>query len=189
MKSIIIFILLLFLIVETIPVEVLPQIKYTIVDTVELKQPTKEIQVTYYQIVQIWRKQVEPFAKANNIPIALALGFVKQESGGDPFAISSGNAYGLMQITQPALDQYNKDCHEALNLYDLIYGPNAVQNTFKVGTWYVKWCISLAKDLSEALRYYNVGIGAAKKDSTAGLKYANMVLKHKSEIEKLIGTI
>lgn len=142
--------------------------------------------MTYFQIVQIFIDKAKEAAALVNIDASLVMALIKQESNGESDAYSNGNAYGLMQITAPALAQYNQDNKTSYTLFDIYYGPNAIELNMKIGSWYIKWCLNAAKDLKEALRYYNAGIGVCHKDPNAGLSYANSVLKHQTNIETIL---
>lgn len=70
------------------------------------------------------------------------------ESAGNPLAESLKGAVGLMQITQPALDDYNNAHSENLTMEDMTdASPNR-----KVGRWYV------TKRIPQMLQAYNVPV-------------------------------
>ena len=83
------------------------------------------------------------------------------ESGGNPLAESLKGAVGLMQIRQPALDDYNNAHNEGLTMDDM----EDVSSNRKVGRWYISKRIPqmLSKSripvtLDNVLWAYNAGI-------------------------------
>lgn len=107
------------------------------------------------------------------------------ESAGNPTARSPAGAVGLMQITQPALDDYNAVHASQYQLSQLSGMPQA---NVRVGYWYLRK-LELDHGLArfDALRAYNVGIGTVRRDPTneAGAGYAVKVLAYAQRLEVL----
>jgi soluble lytic murein transglycosylase-like protein len=105
------------------------------------------------------------------------------ESGGNPAAKSPAGAVGLMQIMQPALDDYNAAHASDYQLAQLAALPQA---NVRVGYWYLRK-LELDHGLSrfDALRAYNVGIGHVRRDPSGelGATYAAKVLAYAQRLE------
>lgn len=88
------------------------------------------------------------------------------ESSGNPLAKSLKGAVGLMQITQPALEDYNKANATTLSMDDMMdASPNR-----KVGRWYLSRQVpkmlqayGMPVTLENVLWAYNAGIGRVVK--------------------------
>ncbi len=87
---------------------------------------------------------------------------VDVESAGKPTATSIAGARGLMQITQPALTDYNRVVGTELSMDDM-YDPST---NMKVGKWYLSVRIpqmlrafKVPNTLDNRLWAYNAGIG------------------------------
>jgi soluble lytic murein transglycosylase len=101
---------------------------------------------------------IEPNAKKRNLDRDLVRGLIKQESSFNPRAISSSNAYGLMQMIPPTAREIAQDLHMGtIKLPDDMFVP---KRNIEMGTYY------LAKQVSHyngsvplALASYNAGPG------------------------------
>lgn len=116
----------------------------------------------------------------------LVTALIAVESGGNSHAISATGAVGLMQIEQPALDDYN-DAHETnLRLSALVSVPAI---NVRVGYWYLKH-LEDGYNLSryDALRAYNVGLGTVRADVTggAGAGYAVKVTAYAQRLKEVV---
>ena len=115
----------------------------------------------------------------------LVTAIVAVESGGNPAAKSPAGAVGLMQITQPALDDYNAARGADYQLSQLAGMPQA---NVAVGYWYLR-TLETRHGLSrfDALRAYNVGIGTVRRDpiGEVGAGYATKVLAYAQRLEVL----
>jgi soluble lytic murein transglycosylase len=113
----------------------------------------------------------------------LVTAIVAVESGGNPAAKSPAGAVGLMQITQPALDDYNKARGSDYQLAQLAGMPQA---NVAVGYWYLR-TLETHHGLSrfDALRAYNVGVGTVRRDpiGEVGSGYATKVLAYAQRLE------
>lgn len=137
-------------------------------------------------ILHGWGWLAKLCAAQYNISAALILGIVEQESAGDFLAVSGADAVGLMQIRQPALDDYNRAHGEHFKLDDLRLLP---QLNVRVGSWYIAWLLQQFEgDEMLALRAYNVGIGTVKRgeDPLAGVEYAKKVQERAEAFSRLL---
>jgi len=140
--------------------------------------------MTQYQIVEIYRHLATRYGDRFGVPPSLILAVIQVESSGSFFAISNANAYGLMQITEPALKDYNDGNKDHITMYEVLYSPEL---NIKVGTWYLRWLIDRIPVTRDVLRAYNVGIGRVRSgDTTGGANYADMVLTKQQGAEKLL---
>jgi soluble lytic murein transglycosylase-like protein len=109
------------------------------------------------------------------------------ESAGNVAARSQAGAVGLMQITQPALDDYNDARGTAHRLEALAQSPSL---NVRVGYYYLRMLeTDHGLDRYDALRAYNVGLGTVRRDVSgeAGGVYAVKVLAYAQRLEE-IGT-
>lgn len=120
----------------------------------------------------------------SRISQSLILAVIEQESAGDPAAISHADCFGLMQLSQYALIDYNRKFETNHTLIDILGRDGAALN-ITIGSWYLDWCINQAGSTENGLRAYNVGIGTIKKDHTAGAEYARSVLVRKRKYQLL----
>jgi hypothetical protein len=77
-------------------------------------------------------EHVTRFSLSSKIPKSTLYTLIYTESRGDPRAFSSAQAVGLTQVTQPALDEYNKahdSNYQLSDLYDVVVNLN-------VGFWF-----------------------------------------------------
>lgn len=106
-----------------------------------------------------WRDAIYMAARRTGLDPELISAIIQQESGGNPTAKSSANAYGLMQLRASAEIDANKALGEAPNTYSRF---NPEQNVF-LGAAYMKQMLSGSSDLVDAMMRYNWGIGNFKK--------------------------
>lgn len=100
------------------------------------------------------------------------IAMIQVESGGNPFAIGGTNDFGLMQITKPALTDFNKQNGTRWTLFDVWIDP---RRNIQVGVWYLSWLIDQFNgDMRLAVSAYNQGIGNVRADSFK-LDYWNKV--------------
>lgn len=107
------------------------------------------------------------------------------ESAGNVAARSPAGAVGLMQITQPALDDYNDARGTAHRLETLTQTPSL---NVRVGYYYLRMLeTDHGLDRYDALRAYNVGLGTVRRDVTgeAGGNYAVKVLAYAQRLEAI----
>ena len=111
---------------------------------------------------------------------------VDVESGGNPLAASIKGARGLMQVTQPALTDYNKSNKTTLTMDDLW---NEKTNR-QVGEWYMGYqiprmlrAIRVQDNAENRLWAYNAGIGNVMK----GRKPRETVYYIRKVRERLVG--
>lgn len=96
---------------------------------------------------------------------ALVKAVIKQESGGNPNAVSPKGAVGLLQIMKPTFDEWaGKLGIDKPNIKD-------PEQNVQVGSAYLKWLMSkFSGDLPLALASYNAGIGRVLKALTLASK-------------------
>jgi len=104
------------------------------------------------------------------------------ESSGDPSKINERtHAYGLHQITQPALTDYNNAHNTSYTLNDLLSGE---LNT-KVALWYLGWIdrqLTKASYPNDSLRIvvaYIWGIGKLKRN---GYRVPDWFMTHRNKV-------
>jgi soluble lytic murein transglycosylase-like protein len=100
---------------------------------------------------------------------------IRVESAFNPKARGSAGEVGLMQMKRVALMDANRYAGTAYSVNDLFN----IEISVMMGTSYFAWLKNTWK-LSEkdALRAYNQGIGRVLGSSTAGIEYANKVLRY-----------
>jgi soluble lytic murein transglycosylase-like protein len=107
------------------------------------------------------------------------------ESGGDPGARSPTGAVGLMQLTGPAIADYNAATGQSVTKAALVADPGL---NVRVGFWYLR-SLETKHGLSrfDALRAFNAGIGTVRRDvfGTASASYAEKILAYAQRLEVL----
>jgi soluble lytic murein transglycosylase-like protein len=140
----------------------------------------------YQDIIDTWRKDVTPVAAKYNLPESLVLAVIRQESSGNPNAVSPCSCYGLLQLSRYALKDYNNHHHTDIPTASLFLPEFNIE----CGGWYLSWLISIFKDTFKALRAYNVGIGTVQRNEmllgSDGTKYATSVLHHKDKFDEIL---
>lgn len=95
---------------------------------------------------------VSQASRANNVPSSLVRAVITQESGGDPSAISSAGAMGLMQLMPGTASEYG-----VANAFD-------PQSNVAAGTAYLHDLLQRYHgNVALALAAYNAGSGAVAK--------------------------
>lgn len=113
-----------------------------------------------------------------NVKRNFIISIIKVESGGNPFAIGGTNDFGLMQITQPALTDFNKTHNTNWTLYDIWISPD---KNIHVGVWYLSWLLSqFSNDYVLAVSAYNQGIGNVQKGTYSSIYWNNVLAVHKT---------
>jgi hypothetical protein len=98
---------------------------------------------------------------------------IARESSGDPNAVSSEQAYGLMQVRQAALTDYNQAHGTAIALRAL---AESAEIQVEVGTWYLDHIWNVMGSLYDALRAYNAGPTGARRNPAAAQNYARWII-------------
>lgn len=118
--------------------------------------------------------QIKPIADAQNVDPLLILSIIKQESAFNFQAISSANAFGLMQIIPPTA----RDLDSQLNLLSL-FQPDS---NIRLGVKYVRQLLNRYKgNVIYALAGYNAGPG----NSDRWLKNTDQSLPPEEIIEQI----
>lgn len=142
----------------------------------------KKRNMTYREIITHYLTSVERWSRTNGVPMPVVFAIIKQESDGNFLALGPTGDYGLMQITQPALTDFNVRTGKK---YTLDYIRHNADANIEVGSSHLSVAFKHFKgDVFLAVRAYNVGVGAASKDNTAGFGYAKSVFTHKQQFEK-----
>jgi soluble lytic murein transglycosylase-like protein len=115
---------------------------------------------TLYNLVKAHYTDFATAYKIKDFPVLEDIfAIISIESSWRPDAKSPANAYGLMQITQPALDQVNSIYSTNFTLEDML---RADRNIF-VGMRYLRWLYRVFEQLPHAPLFsiiaYNWGIG------------------------------
>lgn len=141
--------------------------------------------MTDKQIADIYGEKAQMAGLVNRVPPEIILGVIKQESGGNHLALGPTSDYGLMQITRPALNDYNRSSETKYSIYDVYHNPWAA---ITVGAWYLAASRAYMKatDWFDALRGYNAGPTRAQNDQKAGLGYAEPVLHYAKVFAELL---
>jgi soluble lytic murein transglycosylase-like protein len=97
-----------------------------------------------------------------NIDRELLSVIIHTESRHKSTAISSMNAVGLMQITQPCLDDYQRVTGIKYTLNDVLYD---IEKNLEVGCWYLNRVMTLYGPMTDEQLYciYNAGYGNYQK--------------------------
>lgn len=131
-----------------------------------------------------WTKEIRTVATSAKIRPSLIAAIVQQESNGNPDAQGKSNDVGLMQITQPALQDYNENyAGQDFKLDDLIGKENGINNLI-VGTLFYKLQLKRMGNEFDALRAYNGGAKGASLNPNLSKDYANNV----TEIDMIISS-
>jgi soluble lytic murein transglycosylase-like protein len=139
--------------------------------------------LSYDAIISVYRHIVERYADAYKVDKTFVYAIIKQESDGFPLALGKTSDFGLMQITQPALTDYNNYHGENLTLLDIWLSP---EKNIKVGTWYLSWLLSqFDGDYTFAVSSYNQGIGNVRR-GTYSTEYYDAVHKHKTQFTERV---
>ena len=125
----------------------------------------------YKHIISDWFEDANQYAKKFGVPVEVVLGIIATESNGNPKAKGVTGDFGLMQITQPALTDYNNTWNTRYTLLDML-NP---QINIKVGTWFYARCYSRIKNQYDAFRAYNGGVQGATNNPNLSKDYADKV--------------
>lgn len=107
-------------------------------------------------------------ARYNNLTTSKVCGIIKEESNGDPNAVSHAGAVGLMQIMP---------CHLYLNG---LQGWSLTDESINIylGCKYYRWCLDYARgNEREAIRFYNAG-PASVRNNYRNWRYIDSIIKH-----------
>lgn len=123
-----------------------------------------------------WRTSILAAAERFDLHPTLIAGVIAVESSGRPTHNPAGGgagAWGLMQVRQAALTDFN-DAHDtSFRLQDLIDVPAI---GIEVGSGYLALMIrNMRGNEHDGLRAYNQGVAGAKRDANAGRDYARLV--------------
>lgn len=134
---------------------------------------------TLKKIYADWKPSIDAASLRFNIPKQRIIAIIAQESGGKPDARGLKQDIGLMQVTPPALADFNR-------VYARSYSVNALLDpaiNIEVGTGYLAWLKNRTNgDLDLATRAYNVGLGNILQTPDAGSGYLANVLKYESQV-------
>ena len=132
----------------------------------------KTISFSINQIISLYKSLVTKYASLYGVPEYLVYAIIKIESNGNQFATGATPDIGLMQITNPALTDFNRVTGKNYSLFNL-YNPN---KNIEVGVWYLAYLKSITNSTwYEVTKCYNVGIGNWQKDKNNGSEYADKV--------------
>jgi soluble lytic murein transglycosylase-like protein len=141
--------------------------------------------LTLQQTFQTYYPKAVDTGTRFRIQPSLILAVIQQESAGQPDAFNdSSGAIGLMQITTPALTDYNNKSGFYIT-GDQLFNPG---ENINVGAWYLAHLLRqyYPGDISKTLRAYNAGIGTVAKSDNAGKEYADKVLQFQEQFRKFI---
>jgi soluble lytic murein transglycosylase len=140
--------------------------------------------MTDKEIIEMLKPIVLKYAEPYNVPVALVFAVIKQESGGNLDATGPTGDYGLMQITKPALDEFNFKTGNIYRLSDMFKPECNIQ----VGTWYLQWCKRVLGKVGwdKVAQAYNAGVGRVINGSTTGAEYARKVTQYYNDFEELL---
>lgn len=123
-----------------------------------------------------WRTAIVDAAARHELHPSLVAAVVAVESSGRPVHNPEGGgagAWGLMQVRQAALTDYNQAHDSSFVLQDLLDVPAL---GVEVGAGYLKLCIrNMRGNEYNGLRAYNQGVTGANRDANAGRDYARLV--------------
>ena len=122
--------------------------------------------------VEPYRTLASKYGDAYGVSVNLILAHVCVESAGNPAALSSAGAIGLMQMEPTTLPDINQ-------MLGSSYGPNDLYNpetAIRCGTAYLNWLFTFfSGDSNKVIRAYNQGSGNIQKDATLGQDYYDKV--------------
>jgi soluble lytic murein transglycosylase-like protein len=145
-----------------------------------MKILTLTLLLTCIALPQSLKQKINTYANAvsdyYNIPREITRAIIIAESDYDTNAVSYKNAYCVMQVTEPAYDDYKR-----LNPNTPYTNFNMIKTDYKgsiaVGCWYLKrWCYKYTGNWKDAITSYFWGLSHQKKT----LVYYNNVIS-KSE--------
>jgi soluble lytic murein transglycosylase-like protein len=113
------------------------------------------------------------------------IAIIAAESEGNPNALGGTPDVGLMQLTAPALLDFNVFHKTNILLGDL----TDTELNLNVGVWYLAnlYHNHAKQNWFDAVRMYNVGIGRATRNKTAGLAYYNKVKQYYDAVSVIKG--
>lgn len=108
-----------------------------------------------------YSSSVEKYAEKYELDPYLVYALIKQESKFDPYATSSANARGLMQVQDETAEFCAKRMKIKITLPDDLYQPDT---NIQIGCYYLKHLLSQYNgDLKTAVTAYNGGPGNVEK--------------------------
>lgn len=136
----------------------------------------------YQEIKDAYGEFCATLGAKHSLRDTLLLGLIRQESSGNPNAVSYCGAVGLTQVMGGALSDYNKANNTSYIIDDL----KDPWTSIEVGSWYLARMVKMFNgDEYKALQAYNQGAGRVKKRPDAGRWYADGVLKHEAKFVEL----
>lgn len=124
-------------------------------------------------IIKLYKSTVDKFCTLFNVLPEYVYAIIKKESEGFPFAVGPTNDFGLMQITQPALTDFNRTNKTSYTLLDVWLQPTL---NIRVGTWYLSWLLKqFNNDYRLAVSAYNQGIGNVKQGKYSETYYLTVL--------------
>ncbi len=107
-----------------------------------------------------YTEQVEKYSAEYNIPDYIVYAIIDVESNFDPLA-SSGEAYGLMQMTPATFRWLSSNEHLGDNLYTTsLFEPDI---SIRYGCYYLRYLFDKFQKLDTVLAAYNAGEGNVTK--------------------------
>jgi len=137
------------------------------------------VSMTTKELIQAYYPLTVQHGTAYGVEPSLLLAVIKQESDGNAKAQGPTGDYGLMQITQPALTDYNTATNNHLFLSDML----KPENNIKVGAWYLSLMFRNTGNWRQAVRAYNAGLSRVQTKLNAGVSYADSVFNHENTIK------
>ena len=117
--------------------------------------------VTPDMVYNLYKDSIDREAKIHQVDTDLICAIIFVESHGNPFAIGSTPDIGLMQITQPALTDYNMWYKSNISLISM-FDPAL---NIRVGVSYLAWLLDQFNNhYVKAISAYNQGIGKVKSN-------------------------
>lgn len=113
---------------------------------------------------------------------SLILAVIAQESSGNPKAVSSCGARGLMQLMEPAVIDFDAKFRKA-HTFDDMFDP---EKNVETGSGYLSMLIQRFGDDTLGVRAYNQGAGRVKRNPDAGKWYSDGVMAHEKSVIALI---
>jgi soluble lytic murein transglycosylase-like protein len=135
---------------------------------------------TAAKVVEQWSPLAAGVAAEYGVPVKLILSFVCVESAGNPYAKSLANAYGLMQVKQPALADVNERFGKSWKFEDLA-DP---QIGLAAGAAYFAIQLDRQKgNVQKAIQAYYAGSAAVDKNPNEAVWYFQRVSSYLNLIE------
>ena len=148
--------------------------------------------MTHKQIIAKYGLFIREAAARYSLKDSLLAAFVMTESSGNEGAVGDanyngvvddGDAFGITQLRQVAIDDYNTAHGTKWTIKDVARDPRLA---LEICAWYLRAKIKeWNNDLTRGIRAYNQGSGTIRKNPKAGFEYAAKIYMHQVAFTEL----